>query len=790
MTVEAMTVKTDAGLELSAAAKRGKSTATQVQALRGAFDELRRHLEELVAEKKEGSDRGRREALFQGRDLEELEKPGRPLECSAWKVPGFELVPRGEVDEKHAPLLPLVEGKLPAFIHCQRPGEVQHALEIARENGFLARTTLVLGPACWKAADVIAEAGVPVVLTDPLLYVERDPITGEESETFVPGVFRDKGVRFALASPNEQGLWYQAALAVGLGLTREEALAAVTTTPAEILGLGKRVGKLDPGADGNVLLWSGDPLSVTSFVELVVLDGELVYDRSKDVRMKHLLEGLQPAGTAAGSGGEGDQGEEADGDEEPEVEEEDTGDPARTTSPRTSPRTRATRKETSVDPASGSRAPGGGRSRARPRRRRRPEPGAGPRPGGRAQGGHDPPGRGPGRDRRRRDDPRARRAHRRRRRGRPGLPPGTRVVDYGPDAVIAPGLVAANSMVGPGSASERTTDPGTRAVDNFDPHSRAWAYDLAGGVTTLYLPPARGRLIAGQGAVVKLAGEGAARAARVGGAPRHDQGRGARGRRLLGAAGAGHGRRRPGRRAAPAPGLDDGRRAGAARAPGEARAGSDSGEYGPGTPAEVAAHLRAGTPWRMAARTEAEIRALLELARSERPAAGDRGRRRGRRSGARDRRPPASRSWSPSTWPPARPGATSARTATRAGRRIRRAAALSAAGVRLAIATPDNLRARDLRFAAAVASRGGLDEAEALRAITLGAAEMLGVADRVGSIAAGKDADFAVFNGPPLEMTSSVVATWIEGARSSSRRASPPARTPPSAPRRTGRARS
>lgn len=334
MTVDAMLVKTDAGLVLSTAAKRGKSTATQVQALRGAFQELRRHLEELVAEKKEGSDRGRREALFQGRDPEELEKPGRALECSAWSVPDFELVPRAEVDEKLAPLLPLVEGKLSAFIHCQRPGEVQHALDIARENGFLARTTLVLGPACWKAADEIAEAGVPVVLTDPLLHVERDPITGEERETFVPGVFRDKGVRFALASPNEQGLWYQAALAVGLGLTREEALAAVTTTPAEILGLGKRVGKLAPGADGNVLLWSGDPLSVTSFVELVVLDGELVYDRSKDVRMKHLLEGLQPPGTAAESGGEGDQAGEGD---EPEAEEGAPADPGEGDEPKDEP---------------------------------------------------------------------------------------------------------------------------------------------------------------------------------------------------------------------------------------------------------------------------------------------------------------------------------------------------------------------------------------------------------------------------------------------------------------------
>ena len=338
MTIDGMAVKTNAGLVLSASPKRGKSTATQLQALRGAFAELKAHLEELVADKKQGGDKARREALFQGRDPEDLDKPGRPLDSTAWTVEDFELVPRAEVDEKQAPLLRLIEGKLPAFIHCGRPGEVHQALTVARENGFLARTTLVLRPACWKAADAIAEAGVPVVLTGPLTSTEVDPLTGEETETFVPGVYRDKGVRFALAAPADQGLWYQAAMAVGHGLTRDEALDAVTTTAAEILGLGKRVGKLAEGADGNVVLFSGDPLSVTSFVEYVVLEGELVYDRSKDVRMTHLMTGEQPAGTAAAGeldteihvhedpippeeGEQRDPGEEEEDEESPEDDE-------------------------------------------------------------------------------------------------------------------------------------------------------------------------------------------------------------------------------------------------------------------------------------------------------------------------------------------------------------------------------------------------------------------------------------------------------------------------------------
>ena len=253
---------------------------------------------------------------------------------AAWTVDNFELVPRAEVDEKQEPLLRLVEGKLPAFFICYRPMDVHRALEIARDNGFLAHTTLVLGSSCWKAADAIAEAGVPVVLSSTLIHTERDPITGDEVDTFVPGVFQEKGVRYALSSsnPSTQSLWYQAAMSVGHGLTRDQALDAVTSTPAEVLGLGNRVGTLEKGKDGNVLLFSGDPLSVTSFVEHVILEGQAVYDRSKDIRMKHLLEGVTPPGTAAAGLEEGEvhvhedeHGEAEEVEEEPDPGEEEEG---------------------------------------------------------------------------------------------------------------------------------------------------------------------------------------------------------------------------------------------------------------------------------------------------------------------------------------------------------------------------------------------------------------------------------------------------------------------------------
>jgi imidazolonepropionase-like amidohydrolase len=301
MTVEEMLVSTDAGLKLSATPKRGNSSATQVQALRQAFGDLQRYLEDLVQQKKDGSDQARREALFQGRELEGEAAKGRAMEGTAWKVDGLERVPRGEVDEKQEPLLALVEGRMRAYIFCGRAMDVAHALEIARENGFLARTALLLDGDSWKAADRIAEAGVPVIWEGDVMYSERDALSGELVETFVPGELDRKGVRFALSAenPSSQSLWYQAALCVGRGLPREKAVAAVTTVPAEILGLGKRVGSLEPGKDGNVLLLSGDPLSVTSWVERVVIEGRPVYDRSTDIRIQHLLEGKAPPGTFA-----------------------------------------------------------------------------------------------------------------------------------------------------------------------------------------------------------------------------------------------------------------------------------------------------------------------------------------------------------------------------------------------------------------------------------------------------------------------------------------------------------
>ncbi len=327
MTVGEMTLRGGYGLKMSARAKNGKSPATQAQALREAFGELRRYLGEVVQDKKDGKDLARREAMYQGRELEGEKAKGRPMGGTAWKVEGLELVPRGEIDEKQEPLLDVVEGRYDVFFECGSARDVPLAIEIARDNGFLENTVLVVGGDCWKAADEIAKAGLSVIHQGPLTHTERDPMTGEETETFALGVYEEKGIPYALSSQSTStnALWFQAAMATGLGVDRQKALDAVTTVPAEMIGLADRVGSLEPGKDGNVVLFTGDPLSVTSWVQYVVVDGEKVYDRAEDLRNKHLIEGQEPRGGApeAAASRDDEKQDEKDDEEKDEKKKDD-----------------------------------------------------------------------------------------------------------------------------------------------------------------------------------------------------------------------------------------------------------------------------------------------------------------------------------------------------------------------------------------------------------------------------------------------------------------------------------
>ena len=69
-----------------------------------------------------------------------------------------------------------------------------------------------------------------------------------------------------------------AALAVDAGLNEEDAWKAITINPAESIGIADRVGSLEPGKDGDVVIWTADPMHVVGAASAVtIVDGKVVY---------------------------------------------------------------------------------------------------------------------------------------------------------------------------------------------------------------------------------------------------------------------------------------------------------------------------------------------------------------------------------------------------------------------------------------------------------------------------------------------------------------------------------
>ncbi len=281
-TVADMTVKADTGLKIAFTPMSGQDRLTQMALFRETFRELAEYKRNMAESKYE-------------KDLEEKEETLKVSPDEAAKK-GMELLDEADFDFKHLNLERLVTGRLPAFVWCAEPIDVRNAIKIAEENGFLDRLIFVLGNECYKAIDAIKATGRPVVLESSMVYREEDPLTGEETEVFVPLAFYEVRIPFAITSNQRDAygaryLWYQAARLVRNGIPRDEALRAITFTAASMIGVGNRLGAIMPSYDATLIVLTGDPLNVGTWVDKVLIEGQVVYEREKDYRLKELLTG-------------------------------------------------------------------------------------------------------------------------------------------------------------------------------------------------------------------------------------------------------------------------------------------------------------------------------------------------------------------------------------------------------------------------------------------------------------------------------------------------------------------
>ncbi len=171
----------------------------------------------------------------------------------------------------------VLAGELAWDQHTHRADDIATAIRLADEFGY--RLVVNHGTEGALLADVLAERDVPVIFGPMLTSRSKVELRHRGIENLAR--LAAAGVRVAITTDHPvvpiNFLVHQASFAVKEGLDRQVALEALTVNPASFLGLGDRVGALAPGLDGDVVVWSGDPLDVTSRAEHVLITGTEVY---------------------------------------------------------------------------------------------------------------------------------------------------------------------------------------------------------------------------------------------------------------------------------------------------------------------------------------------------------------------------------------------------------------------------------------------------------------------------------------------------------------------------------
>lgn len=176
-------------------------------------------------------------------------------------------------------LIPVVAGRQPLYVHVERVADIRMVLGLRKEFPLI-KLAIVGATEGWMVAGELAKAGVPVFAT-PLtdLPGSFEKLGATQSNV---GRMKAAGVKVALGAffdqpryaPQYAGNLVSLTKVPGAtGLTWNQAFAAITSAPAEALGMGDRFGSLRPGRAGDVVIWDGDPLEVTSGVAKVYIDG-------------------------------------------------------------------------------------------------------------------------------------------------------------------------------------------------------------------------------------------------------------------------------------------------------------------------------------------------------------------------------------------------------------------------------------------------------------------------------------------------------------------------------------
>ena len=168
--------------------------------------------------------------------------------------------------------------------------QIRGALHFAGKEQ-LEGVVIVGGSDAWRVADELKDAGASVIL-GPVNGLPSRRWEAFDTAYVAAGKLHAAGIPFCIAqygssfrTANTRNLPYEAARAVAHGLPKEIALRAVTLFPAQILGLGDRLGSLEEGKEATFFISDGDPLEVMTTIEAAYIAGRKIDLSSKQTRL-------------------------------------------------------------------------------------------------------------------------------------------------------------------------------------------------------------------------------------------------------------------------------------------------------------------------------------------------------------------------------------------------------------------------------------------------------------------------------------------------------------------------
>jgi imidazolonepropionase-like amidohydrolase len=180
-------------------------------------------------------------------------------------------------DARWAAMVPVLEGRVPVIVEANELRQIQDAISWAESEGV--RLVIRGGRDAGYVAEHLARKQIPVLLTSVLDAPSRswEPYDAAYS---LPGRLYAAGVRFAITGGANAAYAYrlpqEAGAAIAFGLPADEALRAVTLSPARLLGIDDRVGSLEPGKDATLLITTGNPLEYSSVLEQAYIGGRRI----------------------------------------------------------------------------------------------------------------------------------------------------------------------------------------------------------------------------------------------------------------------------------------------------------------------------------------------------------------------------------------------------------------------------------------------------------------------------------------------------------------------------------